>query len=190
MLLTTILYLLFASLVSADTITVNSPTNNQVVLYNTDNYYSNFLSVNYQISRNGMVYLTNTTTELFDDKNNLIQSLFTNTFMYGNVSTNLQFPIIQTPQAPATLNWTVSITGFGRYLFINTVNGTTSSQIQFVNLVNNIPITLNLTGTNQADTPTNTSTSPPTTPSMPTLNSSSTKTSISLMSLFVFLFLI
>ena len=142
---------LLASIVSADTITITAPVSNQVVNYNTDNYYCNFVDVNYEIGRNGEVLLSNITTELFDDADNLIQSVFTNTFMYSHVNTRLQFPIIQYPQAPATLNWTINVTGFGYYNSFTIINGTTVGEPQFVDLLNTIPITLNLTGSNQAD---------------------------------------
>jgi hypothetical protein len=141
----------FALFVNGDTIQINTPQPNQIINYDTDVYTNNFITVNYMLGRNGMVYITNTTTDLVNDKGQVVQSLLSDTFMYGNVTSIFQLPIIQTPQAPSQLNWSVIITGYGRYLHLIDINGTTTGQIQFLNLVNTIPITLNLTGTNKGD---------------------------------------
>jgi len=114
----------------ADTINFVTPTIGQMLT-------NPLINVNYQIQRNGMLFISNTTTDLLDSTGNLLlNSAFTDTTLNTNV--NVEFDT--TKVLLNTSNFNIRITGFGRYNLIS--NG--SVNVLFMNIQNIIPINVDL----------------------------------------------
>lgn len=115
----------------ADTINFVTPTIGQMLT-------NPLINVNYQIQRNGMLFISNTTTDLLDSTGNLLlNSAFTDTTLNTNV--NVEFDT--TKVLLNTSNFNIRITGFGRYNLIS--NG--SVNVLFMNIQNIIPISVQAT---------------------------------------------
>lgn len=120
-----IYYLLFLILsVKTDNITVYKPISGDIVEYGKN------LEISYRIERYGLLYLSNTTIDVFDEQNTSIHKIFSQTYLFGNVTNSFQLPNTQTLNEP--VNYLVTITGYGSYIKIS---GLEYMQIQY-----NIPI--------------------------------------------------
>ena len=145
-----ILSVIFLPLVLCDTIKVNSPTRYQVI------NNSSFL-IDYIIERSGDLFITNTTTELLDVNGDSLVSVPIN-------STTVRLNIKTFVQPNTVTNFTVKITGFGKYNA--PVNGQLFGEIEV-----EVPLQLNLSNNS-------TVTSRPTSNSTPTSTTNSTSISI------------
>lgn len=117
---------IFLPFVLCDTVNVNSPTRYQVI------NNSSFL-VDYTIQRNGMLYLTNTTTELLDVNRTslvLVTKDLTN-------STSVRLDMRTFVQPNTVTNFTVRIVAFGKY-------GRPQNGQLFDNITTEVPLQLNL----------------------------------------------
>lgn len=119
----------FITFCKADTINFITPTNGQV-------FKSSVVNVNYQIQRNGMLFISNTTTDLLDNKGTLLKSVFTDTTVNNNVNIQLT--------ANTKSNYNIRITGFGKYNLIS--DGTTN--VLFMNIQNVIPVSVDVSKPN------------------------------------------
>ena len=117
--------LLLTKNVYADTIKIDSPLANQVI-------NNSSININYTIQRNGMLYISNTTTELLDVNNMSLVSFFKDV----NTSPNVLIDMRTFVQLNTTTNFTLKITGYGSY---NQVNGTKG----YTNIQEFVPIQLN-----------------------------------------------
>lgn len=118
------IFILLTFKVNADTIKFITPTINQ-------KFINSVVDVNYQIERNGMLFISNTTTDLLDNKGSILKSVFTDT----NVNTSVNVQIDTTNKQG---NYYIKITGFGKYNFVS--NNVT---VLFINIENFIPISVN-----------------------------------------------
>lgn len=163
--------LAFLPLVYSDSIKVNSPTGNQVFKN------ASFL-VDYVIERNNNndgLFLTNTTTQLLDTKDNVLVSFPKDLTSSPSVRLNM----ITFVKENTVTNFTLKIIGFGKY---NTsVNGKLTDEIE-----TKIPLQLNLNGNSTSTTSTSTlgsttsSSTTSSTSSTPTVTSNSTLTNSSI----------
>ena len=120
----------FITLCKADTINLITPTNGQV-------FKNPIINVNYQIQRNGMLLISNTTTDLLDNTGTLLKSIFTDTTLNSNVNLQLDTNLLLNKNS----NFNIRITGFGKYNSIS--NGNIS--LLFMNIQNVIFINVDLT---------------------------------------------
>ena len=131
--------------VYADTIKINSPSTHQVI-------NNSSININYTIQRNGMLYISNTTTELLDVNNKSLVSFLKDV----NTSPNVLIDMRTFVQPNTTTNFTLKITGYGSY---NQVNGTK----EYSNIQEFVPIQLDLNKRLSTDSSTDSSTTTTTT---------------------------
>lgn len=130
------LFSLLFNYIICDTINYISPIANQT-------YFSDKLNVTYFIMRNGLLYLTDTTTELIDE-NNTVLSKTTGQIDNNLVTFSINFKNINlenTMTINPVSNYSVKITSSG--LYNSFVNGTTVKLP--LTLENTIPFTINTT---------------------------------------------
>lgn len=146
-------------LVSCDTIKINSPTPNQVI------NNSSFL-IDYLIERNNgnnNLFVTNTTTQLLDERGNSLVSFGKNL----TNSTMVRLDMRTFVQPNTVTNFTVKITAFGNYSV--PVNGRAFGEVEV-----EVPLQLNLRNSTNTTT---TTTTRPTTPSSSTTTTTTPATS-------------
>lgn len=125
------------ALIKADTIEIFTPNN---INYNYNLSTVNVIDIMYRQQRNGMLYIYSTIVSLINSNNVTLQSVTTNSDIYSNITTQLQFPYIQQYEELDNQNFTISIIGLGTY---NLFNGSDTPTKLLLNTTDNIFVKMN-----------------------------------------------
>ena len=111
--------------VLCDTLTFITPNSNQI-------FNNPIINVDYTINRNGMLYISNTSTDLLDNTGQLlIASIFTNTILNPNIQTQVD----TTTPISSLCYYTLRIIAYGVY---------NSTPPLYMTIQNNIPFSVDL----------------------------------------------